>query len=155
MKAFKVFETQEFERGIDPMDSMKLGDVRGRLLKIRKTETVQAMEEILNTYGGDGPFFYDEDEGGFKIGIYLDTPNYSKFKIYKDGETRYYMEYAYGMKLGEESFFVGWEQEDTDEKWKDRQWTSKIPGTGEGIKTTEKAKEILIDYIVTNSKRSE
>jgi len=151
LKAFKVFETQRFERGIDPMDSMKIGDVQGRLLKIRKAETTQAMEEILDTYGGDGPFFYDEDEAGFKIAIYQEGPIQSKYQIVGGGnEVRYFIEYAYGKKLGEDTFFVGWEQEDENGKWWDRQWTSKLPGTGKSIKTLDQAKQILINYIQKN-----
>ena len=60
MKAFKVFETQNFERGADPMDSMKLGDVKGRLLEKYRKEAIQAMEEVIDTYGGDGPYFIGE-----------------------------------------------------------------------------------------------
>jgi hypothetical protein len=41
---------------------MKIGDVQGRLLKARRAEASEAMEEILNTSGGDGPFFYEDDE---------------------------------------------------------------------------------------------
>lgn len=154
MKAFKVFETQNFERGIDPKDSMKLGDVMGRLLKIRRAEATQAMEEILNTYGGDGPFFFDkdDDETGFKIGIYQDTPIQSRYSL-GGNEVRYYIEF----NVTTEAFFVGWEQEDKDGRWKDRQWTSKIPFSIEGlsrssgdIKTTDEAKQILINYIQGN-----
>jgi hypothetical protein len=161
LKALKVFEKLEFERGIDPKDSMRIGDVQGRLLKARRAEALEAMEEILNTYGGDGPFLFDEDtpnglnpDSGFKIGIYQEGPIQSRFKIVGGGnEIRYYIEYAYGKLKGEEAFFAGWEQEDTDGKWKDRQWTSKLPGTGESIKTIEQAKQILIDYIKTNKQQ--
>jgi len=153
LKAYKVFEAQRFERGADPMDSMKIGDVQGRLLKIRRTEAIEAIEEVLNTYGGDGPFFYEEDDAGFKIAIYQDTPIQSRFKIEGGGnEIRYYIEYAYGKQKGEEAFFAGWEQEDIDGKWKDRQWTSKLPGSGNNIETIEQAKQILIDYIKDNNK---
>lgn len=147
MKAFKVFETQQFERGIDPKDSMKLGDVLGRLLKIRRAEAIQAMEEILNTHGGDGPFFFDkdDDETGFKIAIYQDTPIQSRFSL-GGNEVRYFIEF----NVTTESFFVGWEQEDKDGKWKERQWTSKISAFGGDIKTTDQAKQTLIDYIQSN-----
>lgn len=141
------------------MDSMKLGDVQGRLLKIRRAEAIQAMEEILDTYGGDGPFFMDEDDNGFKIFIYRDEPIQSRYQL-KGGnpEIRYYIEY----NAETEVFFVGWEQEDSDGKWKDRQWTSKIPfgkinimkSVGD-IKTTEQAKHIMIEYIRDNKPKQE
>jgi hypothetical protein len=153
LKAFKVFETQHFERGIDPRDSMKIGDVKGRLLKKRTEEATQAIDEILDTYGGDGPYFIDTDKEipGFKIALYQDEPIQSQFKI-SDSEVRYYIEY----NAETEALFVGWEQYDKDGKWKDRQWTSKIPfapgeRVGESdIKTIKQAKQILINYIKSN-----
>ena len=149
MRAFKVFETQKFERGIDPKDSMSIGDVSGRLMKKYREEAIQAMEEILDTYGGDGPFFLDKhlDDTGFKIAIYRDEPIQSKYQIQgANPEIRYYMDY----NIETEAFFVGWEQEDVDGKWRDRQWTSKLTGTGNNIETIEQAKHILIDYIQGN-----
>lgn len=156
MKAFKVFETQQFERGIDPKDSMKLGDVKGRLEKKTREEATQAIDEILEIYGGDGPYFIENTRGekedpGFKIALYQDGPVQSRFKI-NDNEVRYYIEY----NTEDEKLFVGWEQYDIDGKWRDRQWTSKIPfAPGEGIgeseiKTIKQAKQILIDYIKSN-----
>lgn len=158
MKAFKVFETQNFERGGDPMDTLKLGDVQGRLLKIRRAEAIQAMEEILEAYGGDGPFFYNkgdgDDETGFKIGIIQDDPIYSRFKLDDGGnDIRYYIEF----NVTEENFYVGWEQENKYGRWMERQWTSKVPfnkinkfkSLGD-IQTTEIAKQILIEFIQDN-----
>jgi hypothetical protein len=152
LKAFKVFERINFERGSDPKDSMSLGDVKGRLLEKTKKEATQAMEYVLDTYGGDGPFYYDEDPTGFKIAIYQDTPIVSRLKLGGD-EVRYFIEYNVDTK----QFFVGWEQEDVDGKWKARQWTSVIPFSIEGIsrrngdiETIEEAKLILIDYIKSN-----
>ena len=152
MKAFKVFERINFERGSDPRDSMSLGDVKGRLLKKVKEEATQALEEVLDTLGGDGPFYYDEDPTGIKIAIYQDTPIDSKLKL-GTNEARYFIEF----NVDTEQFFVGWEQEDVDGKWKARQWTSVIPFRIEGIvrangdiKTIEEAKYILIDYIKNN-----
>lgn len=149
MKAYKVFETQNFERGIDPKDSMEIGDVTGRLLKIRRAEAIQAMEEVLKEHGGSGPFFLDQDddETGFKIAILRNDPIFSKFKI-NDFEARYYIEF----NVTEENFFVGWEQEKATGKWMDRQWTSKVqygPDKGD-IKTIEQAKQELVNFINGN-----
>ena len=145
MKALKVFETQNFERGIDPKDSMSIGDVQGRLLKKRRAEATQCMEEILDTYGGDGPFFFNkhDDDTGFKIGIYQNGPVNSKLK-FNDNEVRYYIEFS----LGRENFFVGWEQENEKGKWFDRQWESSL--SGKPIETIWQAKQVLINYIVDN-----
>jgi hypothetical protein len=159
LKALKVFETQHFERGANPKDAMSIGDVKGRLLKIRKEEATKAIDEILDTYGGDGPFFIDADEDilGFKIALYQDDPIQSRFKI-NDSEVRYYIEYNAETK----ALFVGWEQYDKDGKWKDRQWTSKIPfaidniirSSGD-IETVDEAKQILIEYIKSNKRLKE
>lgn len=173
MKAFKVFETQNFERGADPKDSMKLGDVKGRLLEKYRKEAIQAMEEVIDTYGGYGPFFPDNtidkdanrikitpEDTGFKIAIYQNTPIQSKWKI-SDSGVRYYIEYnaeARAFHADTRALFVGWEQEDKDGKWRDRQWTGVIPYTIEGItrksgnniETINEAKLILIDYIKSN-----
>lgn len=145
MKALKVFEIQNFERGIDPKDSMSIGDVQGRLLKKRRVEATQCMEEILDTYGGDGPHFYNkgDDATGFKIGIYQDGPINSPHKI-NDVEARYYIEFS----LGREVFFAGWEQENEKGHWIDRQWESSI--AGKPIENIWEAKQVLINYIVTN-----
>jgi hypothetical protein len=150
LKAFKVFEVQNFERGVDPMDSMKLGDVKGRLLEKYKKETFQTMVEIINTYGGEGPYFITEDIGlsqrdGFKIVFYQYDPIQSRFKISED-RVRYYIEY----NNETERFFVGWEQFDIDGKWRDRQWTGTIPFSNKNIQSIIEAKHILIDYIKSN-----
>jgi hypothetical protein len=169
LKAFKVFETQNFERGADPKDSMKLGDVKGRLLKKYRKEAIQAIEEVVNTYGGDGPYFIDKEEeneiklsstpSGFKIALYREDPIQSRFKISED-KVRYYIEYnaeARAFHADTRALFVGWEQFDIDGKWRDRQWTGVIPYRIEGmirtsgdIETIEEAKLILIDYIQSN-----
>ena len=152
MKAFKVFETQNFERGTDPRDAMSIGDVIGRRLEIRKKEATQAIDEILEIYGGDGPYFIEDTRGnkdspGFKIALYQEGPFKSSFKI-NDDEVRYYIEY----NAEDDKLFVGWEQWDIDKRWRDRQWTSKLLFISEprDIKTIEKAKQTLIHYIESN-----